>query len=81
MTPVQEIAKIDRKIDDLHAKMQSLEKIDPESAKSWQAAWDAHPDLEAMQHDLYRQRGIAQWARDAADYEAAKKAKRARVAK
>lgn len=72
MTPVQEIAKIDRKISDLYAKIQSLENINPESAESWQAAWDSHPDLKALRNDLCHQREIAQQARDAADYEAAK---------
>lgn len=72
MSPRQEISKIDRRIDDLYAKMQALETIAPMSAESWQAAWDAHPDLAALHSELYHQRGQAQQRRDLSDWEAAK---------
>jgi len=64
MTPRQQLAAIDRRIDAIHAELCRLETIDQFSASSWQEAWDKHPDLRAEERALYLSRYDAQQARD-----------------
>lgn len=68
-TPHQQIALIDRQIDvtrwELHLRCPLIDTL---SAASWQAAWDRNPQISARSDELYRQRGIAQQARDEAEH-------------
>lgn len=65
----QEILAIDRKVKSIHQTLRHLVAIDPMSAESWQAAWDAHPDLRAEEQELYRQRGVMQAQIAEAEYQ------------
>lgn len=60
-----QIDAIDRRIAvvrwELHIR---VPLIDTMSARSWQDAWDAHPQLRAETDELYRQRGELQLQRD-----------------
>lgn len=64
MTANQQIAAIDKEITSIHRQMKKLEKIDPMSSESWQAAWDKHPDLQQQETALFRKRGQFQVVRD-----------------
>lgn len=75
-SPRQVIAQIDRQISQIHFGLEVLETIDPFSAASWQAAWDKHPEMQAQERELYRQRGVAQLERDNQEHRAAKAAER-----
>lgn len=70
-SPQQRIAEIDGRINvarwALHLRSPLIYTL---SAKSWQAAWDRNPGLRAQEADLFRQRGIAQQERDAAEHKA-----------
>ena len=71
------IAAIDK---DITANMRKLRRRhpikNPMDAGQWQAARDAHPDLDARDHKLYRERGFAQQERDQKAYDAAMKVQR-----
>lgn len=56
MTPQQQINQIDKNITAIHHYMRQLEKIDPFSAVSWQAAWDKHPDLRQKVNEFLHRR-------------------------
>ena len=58
------IPEIDRAINANRKQLRNLERIDLLSAASWQDAWDRHPDLRAIDNELFRQRGNAQRERD-----------------
>ena len=60
----RKISQIDKEITAIGRQLRRLEKINPTSAASWQAAWDKHPDLHAQEKALYRERGEAQQIRD-----------------
>lgn len=80
MTPRQQIAAIDREIDEIHAEAcrrtpglawgehKGEDLSDPAvslaACARWQAAWDANPDLRRRESALYRRRYDAQHARD-----------------
>lgn len=70
-SPQQRLAEIDGRINmvrwALHLRSPLIDTL---SAKSWQAAWDRNPGLRAQESDLFRQRGIAQQERDAAEHKA-----------
>jgi hypothetical protein len=78
MTPTQTIGQIDKAIDANRAEMQRRvgRKI-RSTPGAWQKAWDAHPYLRAKDHELFRQRGIAQQARDVTAHKVAVKVERA----
>lgn len=63
----EQIDGIDRKINvvrwALHIRSPLINTL---SARSWQDAWDRHPNLRAQETELFRQRGIAQQVRDEA---------------
>ena len=58
------IDALDGVIDQINARLRTLETIDEMSAASWQAAWDKHPELRAATQSLYAQRGELQRQRD-----------------
>ena len=62
--PRELIRKIDTAIDAIRSDLRRRERIDINSAESWQRAWDRHPDLRGKERDLFAQRGIAQIERD-----------------
>jgi hypothetical protein len=75
------IPQIDKDITANRKQLRRLEKIDTMSAASWQDAWDRHPDLNARERDLYLERGLAQQARDEAQYKTAMRIQRSTKAK
>jgi hypothetical protein len=83
MTPHQAIEQIDKQIDaNRRALMARLHFGVGRSAHEWQAAWDRCPDLYARERDLYRQRGLLQEQRNAADnraWQAEQRKERARL--
>lgn len=68
------IPQIDRDITAIQRQIKRLERPAP-TPKSWQAAWDKHPDLHAQETALFRERGLAQRERD--EREAAQASRRA----
>lgn len=77
MNARQQIAAIDRQIDEVHlALIGRAGRFNTLNAAAWQKAWDANPDLRELDRELYRQRGAAQDIRDTADAAAAMKAAR-----
>jgi len=70
---------------DITANMRELRRRhpikDPFSAACWQAARDAHPDLDARDHALYRERGFAQQERDEKAWQAVLNADRSASAR
>jgi len=76
------IAEIDT---DITANMRELRRRhpikNPLNAAHWQAARDAHPDLDARDHALYLERGLAQQEQDQRSYDAAMKVRRSDSAK
>lgn len=70
-TTSQHIEQIDRQINvnrwALHLRCPLINTL---SARSWQNAWDRHPDLRAREDELFRQRGIAQQECDEAEHKA-----------
>lgn len=59
-----QISRIDREINANQRRLRQLEKINPHSPQSWQAAWDRQPALWAREQELFRSRGAAQRERD-----------------
>lgn len=71
MTAQQTIDAIDAQIDaNRRVLMNRLHANPGMSAFAWQQAWDRCPDLHAIDHQLFRQRGIAQQQRDMDDHKA-----------
>lgn len=66
LTPAQTIRQIDRHIDGIRLELYRRGCRPRLSASEWQLAWDRNPDLSARNDTLYRLRGLAQLARDAA---------------
>lgn len=67
--PVALIARIDRKIDAVRRELRCREKINLQSAGSWQAAWNLHPDLQRRHNNLFWLRGEFQIHRNRQDRE------------
>ena len=63
-TTAAEIRQIDREIDAVRRTLRSREKVKLLSARSWQTAWDKHPELYEQQRALFWQRGDLQMQRD-----------------
>jgi hypothetical protein len=71
------IQAIDKDITANRRELRRLHPIaDPYSAACWQAARDAYPDLDARDHALYLERGLAQQERDEMEWQALLKANR-----
>jgi len=80
MTPHQAIAQIDILLDaNRDATIRRL-GFNPRTAREWQACWDRLPMYRARRDELYRQRGLLQIDRDAADHREWKSAERKRLA-
>ncbi len=64
MSAIRTIDQIDQAIDDLQAELlRRNPRMDETSCASWQAAWDAAPDLADQDRALFHERGIAQTIR------------------
>lgn len=64
--PARSISAIDKDIDANHRELRRRRRVKQLCAESWQCAWDLEPELQARDHDLFRERGLAQRARDMA---------------
>lgn len=81
MTPHQQIEAIDQQIDANRRTLYRAIGYLPTTAMQYQVAYDRNPILSARQRDLFRQRGIAQLARDEADHKAWQTQERKRLAR
>jgi len=59
-----EISRIDDAIDENRAELiRRIGKKPGPRAEAWQAAWSAHPELEAVERELFCERGAMQVVR------------------
>lgn len=65
MSPVQQIALIDKRIDGIRLELYRRGSRPGLNVSEWTLVWERNPDLWARNEELFRQRGAAQLVRDA----------------